>query len=95
MTTVQSVATIANPRTTMRKGIGQTSTAYTLSGGAANVGVEGVRPTGNEQVKVIHNVPVMTDTEREAAKKRIGSDLYEIFMRIQAELRLDNEPTKK
>lgn len=42
--------------------------------------------TNNEQIKVIHTVPVMTDTERNAAKKRIGSDLYEIFMRIQTEL---------
>lgn len=45
--------------------------------------------TGKEQAKVIHTVPVMTDTERDAAKKRIGSDLYEIFMRIQIELNLE------
>jgi len=51
--------------------------------------------TSNEQVKVIHVVPDMTDTERDAAKKRIGNDLYEIFMRIQAELHLDNEFDEK
>lgn len=71
--------------------IGQTSTAYTLSRGVENVGAEEVMQTGNEQVKMIHTVPVMTDTERDAAKKRIGSDLYEIFLRIQAELNLDSE----
>lgn len=76
-------------------GIGQTSTAYTLSRGVENAGAEGVMQTGNEQVKVIHTVPNMTDTERDAAKKRIGSDLYEIFMRIQAELNLDSEFQKK
>lgn len=54
------------------------------------MGVEEVMQTGNKQTKVIHTVPVMTDTERDAAKKRVGSDLYEIFMRIQAELHLDN-----
>jgi hypothetical protein len=75
--------------------IGQTSTAYTLSGGAANVGVEETRKTDNEQVQVIHTVPVMTDDERNAATKRIGSDLYEIFMRIQEELGLDNEIAHK
>ncbi len=72
-------------------GIGQTSTAYTLSRGVANVGVEEVRQTDNKRVKVIHTLPVMTEAERDAAKKRIGNDLYEIFMRIQAELHLDNE----
>ena len=80
---------------TARKGIVQTSTTYTLSGGVANVGVREVKQTGNGQMKVIHVVPVMTDTEREAAKKRIGSDLYEIFVRIQTELNLDNEITQK
>lgn len=45
--------------------------------------------TNNGQPKVIHTVPVMTDTERDAAKRRIGSDLYEIFMRIQVELNLE------
>lgn len=59
------------------------------------MGAEEVIQTGNEQVKVIHTVPVMTDTERDAAKRRIGSDLYEIFMRIQAELNLDSESHKK
>ena len=78
-----------------RKGIRQTSTAYTLSGGVANVGAEEVKQTGNEQVTVIHTIPVMTDTERNAAKKRIGSDLYEIFVRIQAELQFDNENLQK
>lgn len=81
--------------TRRNKGIRQTSTAYTLSGGAANVGVEEVRQTETEQMKVIHTLPVMTDAERNVAKKRIGSDLYEIFMRIQAELCLDNENLQK
>ena len=80
---------------TMRKRIVQTSTAYTLSGGAADVEVREVKQTGNEPVKVIHTVPVMTDTEREATKKRIGNDLYEIFTRIQKELGLDNEFAEK
>lgn len=75
-------------------GIEQTSTTYTLNR-VKNAGVEEVMQTGNEQAKVINTVPVMTDTERDAAKKRIGSDLYEIFMRIQAELNLDNESAKK
>lgn len=84
-----------NPADT-KNNIGQTSTAYTLNRGVDNVGVrEVMQTTGNEQPKVIHTVPVMTDTERDAAKKRIGSDLYEIFMRIQAELHLDNELLKK
>ena len=48
-----------------------------------------VKQTGNKQVKVIHVVPNMTDTERAAAKKRIGNDLHEIFMQIQTELHLD------
>lgn len=78
-----------------KNNIGQTSTAYTLSRGVDNVGVEEVMQTSNEQPKVIHTVPIMTDTERDAAKKRIGSDLYEIFMRIQAELHLDNGLLKK
>ena len=60
----------------MRKRIEQTSTAYILGGGAANVKTEGVQKTGNERVKIIHTVPIMTDAERDAAKKRIGSDLY-------------------
>lgn len=81
--------------TDAKNNIGQTSTAYTLSRGVENVGVEEVMQTGKEQVKVIHTVPNMTDTERDAAKKRIGSDLYEIFMRIQAELNLDSEFQKK
>lgn len=81
--------------TATKNNIGQTSTAYTLSRGVDNVGVREVMQTGNEQPKVIHTVPVMTDTERNAAKKRIGSDLYEIFMRIQAELNIDNELLKK
>ena len=80
---------------TARKGIVQTSTAYTLSGGAANVGVREVKQTGDDQMKVIHVVPVMTDAERNATKKRIGNDLYEIFTRIQAELNLDSEITQK
>ena len=79
----------------MRKRIGQTSTAYTLSRGVANVEDREAKRTSNEQVKVIHVVPDMTDTERDAAKKRIGNDLYEIFMRIQAELHLDNEFDEK
>lgn len=78
-----------------KNNIGQTSMAYTLSRGVDNVGVGEIMQTGNEQTKVIHTVPVMTDTERNAAKKRIGSDLYEIFIRIQAELNLDNELLKK
>lgn len=78
-----------------KNNIGQTSTAYTLSRGVDNVGVREVMQTNKEQPKVIHTVPVMTDTERDATKKRIGSDLYEIFMRIQAELHLDNELLKK
>lgn len=28
----------------------------------------------------------MSDAEREVARRRIGNDLYEIFMRIKAEL---------
>ena len=80
---------------TVRKGMRQTSTAYTLSGGAANVGVREVKQTGDGQMKVIHVVPVMTDAERDAAKKRIGNDLYEIFTRIRAELGLDSESTEK
>jgi len=79
----------------VRKRIGQTSTAYTLSRGVANVETRGASRTGNEKFKVIHVVPDMTDTEREAAKKRIGNDLYEIFTRIQAELHLDNEFDEK
>ena len=79
----------------MCKGIGQTSTAYTLNGGAVNVGVEGIAQLSNKPMKVIHTVPVMKDTERDAAKKRIGSDLYDIFVRIQVELGLDNEIMKK
>ena len=51
---------------------------------------EGARQTGNAQIEIIHTVPVMTDTERNAAKIRIGSDLYDIFMRIQAQLGIDN-----
>ena len=57
--------------------------------------VEEVKQTETEQMKVIHTLPVMTDAERNVAKKRIGSDLYEIFMRIQAELCLDNENLQK
>ncbi len=76
-------------------GIGQTSTAYTLNRGVANVGVEEVRQTDSKRVKVIHTLPVMTDAERDLAKKRIGNDLYEILMRIQAELQLDSEIFKK
>ena len=59
------------------------------------MGVGEVKQTDSEQVKVIHSIPAMTDTERDAAKKRIGSDLYEIFMRIQTELGLDNENSQK
>jgi len=79
----------------IRERIDQTAAAYTLSGGVANVEVAGVKRIGESQVKVIHVVPLMTDTERDAAKKRIGSDLYEIFMRIQEELNLDNEFAEK
>ena len=81
---------------TMRKKIGQVSAAHALCGSAANVEVrEEVRQTGNGQVKIINVIPVMTDTERETAKKRIGNDLYEIFTRIRAELGLDSESTEK
>ena len=59
------------------------------------MGAEEVKQVDDEQMKVIHTIPVMTDAERDAAKKRIGSDLYEIFMRIQAELCLDNECLQK
>jgi len=59
------------------------------------VGVEGAGQIGNAQMKVLHTVPVMTDMERDAANKRIGNDLYEIFSRIQAELQLSNEFIQK
>jgi len=59
------------------------------------VKTDGAKRTNNEQVKVIHVVPDMADTERNAAKKRIGNDLYEIFMCIQEELDLDYELAQK
>ena len=81
---------------TMRKKIGQVLAAHALRGGVANVEVrEEVRQTGNGQVKIINVIPVMTDTERETAKKRIGNDLHEIFTRIRAELGLDSESIEK
>lgn len=51
--------------------------------------------TGKSQGEVIitHTIPKMTDTEREKSKKLIGNDLYEIFLRIQAQLNIDNEPS--
>lgn len=45
----------------------------------------------NKEIKIIHKTPNMADIEREKNKKRIGNDLYEIFLRIQKELKPDNE----
>ena len=81
---------------TMRKKIGQVLTAHALCRGTANVEVrEEVRQTDNGQVRIINVIPIMTDMEREATKKRIGNDLYEIFSRILVELGLDSESTEK
>jgi hypothetical protein len=80
---------------TVRKGIGQAQATYSLSGGVANVKARGVKRNSNEQVKVVHVIPDMTDTERDVAKKRIGNDLHEIFLRIQEELNLGNELAQK
>ena len=44
-----------------------------------------------QQLKVIHTVPAMTETERATAKKRAGKDLYEVFARIKEALNLESE----
>ena len=41
----------------------------------------------NEPIKIIHAVPDMSEIEREHNRKIIGNDLYEVFLRIQAELK--------
>jgi hypothetical protein len=43
--------------------------------------------TENEPIKIIHTVPDMSEIEREHNRKIIGNDLYEVFLRIQAELK--------
>jgi len=40
-----------------------------------------------KQMKFIHIVPNLSDIERERAGKCIGNELYEIFIRILAELK--------
>ena len=37
-------------------------------------------------VKIIDTVPTMSDAEQDKTKKRIGNDLYEIFLKIKDEL---------
>ena len=41
--------------------------------------------------KVIHTLPNMGEFEREKAKSRIGNDLFEVFLRIQMELKIESE----
>jgi hypothetical protein len=44
-------------------------------------------------MRIIHTVPNMTDYERSMAKKRIGSDLCEIFSRVYSKLNVESETT--
>ena len=59
--------------------------------GAANMTKKQKNEIDYDNIKIIHTVPKMTDTEREKSKKMIGNDLYEVFLRIQSRLNLDNE----
>ena len=54
---------------------------------AAGMNKNEQKEIGNGKIKVINTVPKMTDLEREKSKKIIGNDLYEIFTRIQSQLK--------
>jgi len=41
----------------------------------------------DKQIKIIHTVPKLSDIEKNKKQKQIGNDLYEIFSKIQAELK--------
>ena len=69
---------------------GQSATAYTSIGG----GVYMVENKGRqEQVKVIHTIPKMTDDERLIVEKRVANDLFNVLSDIYSKLKieLDNE----
>ena len=44
-----------------------------------------------DNIKIIHTFPETDDINREANKKRISNDLYEVFLRIQSQLHPDDE----
>ena len=73
---------------TMNKTLGQSGNSYTRNRGASVAG-----RTLDEQQKIMikHTVPTMTDAERAATEKRIGADLYEVFLRIQEILKDESE----
>jgi len=41
----------------------------------------------DKRIKIIHTVPKLSDIEKSNKQKQIGNDLYEIFSRIQSELK--------
>lgn len=44
-----------------------------------------------QHVEIIHTVPVITDIERRAAKKRIANDLFNVLSDIYNKLKSDSE----
>jgi len=78
----------------------QVNPAYVSTRGVKHMGVtDTVRSIASQknvvavvpQMKVVSITPKMTEAQRTSAQKRIGNDLFEVFIRIQEHLKSDNE----
>ena len=45
----------------------------------------------DKQIKIIHTIPRLSDIEKDKLGKQIGNDLYDIFVKIHAELKNESE----
>lgn len=65
---------------------GQITPAYVFTGGVGMVDDDVL-----QQIEVIHTVPVMTDTERRVAEKRVSNDLFTVLSAIFNKLNVESE----